>query len=292
VLKKQLDRLKGEAVARMKAEGIEYDERMAELEKLDYPKPNADFIYATFNDFAKAHPWVGHENIRPKGVARELYDECHDFQTFVQGFGLEKSEGVVLRYFTDVYKALCQVVPERDRTHELEDLIDIFGAVVRGVDSSLLDEWEQLRDPSYRPARTRVEEAAPVSRPGILTDPRAFTVLVRNAAFRLVQCLARRDYEAAAALLDDPTATEVWTTERLHDTFAPYHEDHGRMRTDPKARGTEFCLIDRESDERWSVQQRLVDPDEHNDWVLELAVPIDRSDELDRPVLLLQAVHS
>jgi hypothetical protein len=52
-------------MAEMKAAGVEYDERIAELDKLEHPKPNKDFIYDTFNAFAKRHPWVGQENIRP-----------------------------------------------------------------------------------------------------------------------------------------------------------------------------------------------------------------------------------
>src|SRR5690606_2288575 len=112
VLRKQLDRLKAEAVAKMKADGLEYDERMAQLDKIDYPKPNAGFIYDTFNAFAARHPWVGEENIRPKGVAREVYEQSHDFHSFVVSYKLERSEGLVLRYLTDVYKALVQTVPE------------------------------------------------------------------------------------------------------------------------------------------------------------------------------------
>ncbi|HZO16828.1 MAG TPA: DUF3516 domain-containing protein, partial [Polyangiaceae bacterium] len=284
ILRKQLDRLKGEAVSRMKAEGMEYEERMVELEKLTYPKPNAQFIYVTFDEFSARHPWVGHENIRPKGVAAECYAECHDFRTFVSEYKLERSEGLVLRYLTDVYKALVQTVPERAVTREVDDMIDFFGSVVRGVDASLLDEWERMRDPSYVPRPIEEVEEQPELRRGITANETNFTVLVRNAAFRIVQLLARGDYDGAAQLLDG------WTGERLREELAPYFEDHERIRTDPRARGTEHVRIDRSDDDRWRVEQFLVDPEEHNDWWLELTIDLQHSDSENRPILALARI--
>ncbi len=305
ILRKQLDRIKGEAVARMKAEGIEYDERMERLAELVYPKPNADFIYETFNAFAAKHPWVGQENIRPKGAARELYDQCHDFRSFVVGYGLERAEGMVLRYLTDVYKALIQTVPEWARTPEVEDLIDYFGGVVCGVDASLLEEWERLRDPELVTAKEaedrEQEDREPEPPRGITADQHTFTVLVRNAVFRLVQQLSRHDYGAVAAAVEASADEPSWSAERLTETLAPYYEDHEAIRTDPRARGTEHCRIDRggdptaggsASDGRWRVVQVLVDPDEHNDWMLDLSVDLNRSDEAARPVLVLHRVGS
>jgi len=286
-LRKQLDALKGEAVAKMKAEGLTYDERMEELEKLEYPKPNADFIYESFNAFAAKQPWVGAENIKPKGAARELYEDCHDFRSFVTAHKLERSEGVVLRYLSEVYKALLQNVPERARTAEVEDMIDFFGSVVRGVDASLLQEWEQLRDPSYVPAPVTVEPELAQAPRGITADKRSFTVLVRNAAFRLVQLLARGQLGAFIGAVEAAKDAEAWTTERLQLALDSYHEDHESIRVDPKARGTQHIRIDDGTDGHWRVQQILVDPEEHNDWMLELDVDLARSDDADRPVLTL-----
>ncbi|MFP6684764.1 MAG: DUF3516 domain-containing protein, partial [Polyangiaceae bacterium] len=151
ILRKQLDRIKTEAIARMKAEGIEYDERIQRLDELDYPKPNAEFIYAHYNDFAASHPWVGNSHIRPKSPAREMYEGLYDFRNFIGEYKLERSEGLVLRYLSDVYKTLTQNVPERARTESVMEMTDYFEGVVRCVDASLLEEWEKLRDPDYAP---------------------------------------------------------------------------------------------------------------------------------------------
>jgi hypothetical protein len=287
ILRKQLDRLKGEAVAEMKAAGVEYDERMAELDKLDYPKPNAEMIYQTFNAFALEHPWVGEENIRPKGVARDMYESAQDFRNFVRDYDLETSEGSVLRYLTDVYKAMVQTVPARARTHEVEDLIDYLGGVVRGVDASLIEEWEVLRDPSYVPARLE-QEPEVVSR-GVTSDARAFTVMVRNAVFRVVQQLARHDFEAAAASVEAAPDAEPWTGARIAALMSPYFEEHATLRTDPRARGTRHSEI-RAEPIHWRVRQILVDPDEHADWYMALRVDVARSDDEARPVLILESI--
>jgi hypothetical protein len=289
LLHKQLDRIKSEALAQMKADGLEYDERMAELDKLDYPRPNAELIYQAFEEFAGRHPWVGHELIRPKGVARELYVECHDFKTFVNGYHLERSEGMVLRYLTDVYKALVQTVPERDRSDALDELIAYYRGVIRGVDSSLLDEWERLRDPSYVP-QPGADEEAPLLRRGVTADTAAFTVLVRNAAFRVVQALARGDHGLAASLVEAPPGEAAWTGERIATALLPYAEDHQAIRTDPKARGTEHIRIDKSDPERWRAEQILVDPDDHDDWSLLFDVDLDRSDEAGAAVLMLRSL--
>ena len=284
ILRKQLDRIKGEAVAEMKAAGMEYDERMEELEKLTYPKPNADFIYATFNDYAERHPWVGMRNIRPKGVAREIYESAHDFRTFVVEHKLERAEGSVLRYMTDVYKALVQTVPSWARTYEVDLVVEHFSSIVRGIDASLIAEWEQLRDPTYVPVPIAEREEVVESR-GITADERAFTVLLRNAVFRLVKALAAQRYEAAAAEVDD------WPAERFAETLAPYFEEHGNIRTDPKARGTEHTLIDKK-DGVWNVRQKLVDPDDHNDWYLAIRVDLERSDEEGKAVIVLDEIRT
>jgi superfamily II DNA/RNA helicase len=288
ILKKQLDRIKGEAVAKMKADGIEYDDRMEELSKLDYPKPNAAFIHGTFDAFQTKHPWVGSEYIRPKGAARELYETARDFQGFIIDYQLERSEGAVLRYFSDVYKALVQNVPSWAQTPEVVDMTDFFGAVVRGVDSSLIDEWERLRDPSYvpRPAKPDDDEAiveAPPTR-----DERAFLVLVRNAIFRVVRALSQRDWWAALRELD-PAAADPWTAERLEAALAPYFEEHRELRVDPRARGTEHTIVDK-GEHAWRVRQKLVDPEDHNDWMLELDVDLARSDETGRPAITLARI--
>ena len=146
---------RGEAVAEMKAEGIEYDERMELLEEVSWPKPLQELLEATFEMYRQSHPWVDADALSPKSVVRDMFERAMTFGELVAFYGLARSEGLVLRYLSDAYKALRQTVPDSAKTEELADLIEWLGEVVRQTDSSLLDEWEQLSDPG-------AEEAAPV----------------------------------------------------------------------------------------------------------------------------------
>ena len=144
----------------MKAAGVEYEERIAQLDALEWPKPNRDFIYATFNDFAERHPWVGQDNVHPKSIAREMYEGFTAFNDYVRSLGLERSEGVLLRYLSQVFKTLEQTVPAAARTDEVLDVIAHLRSLLRDVDSSLLEEWEALADPTRRPAKAAARAAA------------------------------------------------------------------------------------------------------------------------------------
>jgi superfamily II RNA helicase len=289
ILQKQLDRAKTEAIAQWKAEGLEYDERMAKLEEIEYPKPNKQLLYGMFDAFRGHHPWVGEENVRPKGAARDLYERCLDFHSFVIDYGLERYEGMVLRYLTDVYKALVQNVPEKAATAELDEMIDFFESVVRGVDASLLEEWERLRDPTYQPAPAVAAPELEREKP-LIADRRAFTVLLRNALFGVVRALALRDYAAAAARVEAPAGEAPWTADRLAEAMAPYYEDHQEILTGPRARGTRTVTIDESQHATWSVRQTLCDPAEHDDWFLEARVDLQRSNDEGRPILVLQRI--
>src|SRR5208283_2918481 len=135
-----------------KLEGIDFDKRMEELEKLEYPKPNRDFIYSTFNAFADRHPWVGQENIRPKSIAREMFENFRSFSDYIRDYELQRAEGVLLRHLNSVYKVLAQTVPDAVKNDAVKEMELYLGAMIRQVDSSLLDEWEKMRNPSYQSA--------------------------------------------------------------------------------------------------------------------------------------------
>ena len=154
VLMAQQFKARGEAVAEMKAEGIEYDERMELLDDVGWPKPLQELLEAVFETYRQGHPWVARTPLSPKSVVRDMFERAMTFGEFVAYYGLSRSEGLVLRYLSDAYKALRQTVPDAAKTEELSDLIEWLGEVVRQTDSSLLDEWEQLSDPA-RAARGR-----------------------------------------------------------------------------------------------------------------------------------------
>lgn len=295
ILQKQLDKVKREKLDELKAAGVEFEERIAELDKLEYPKPRRDFIYDTYNLFAELHPWVGQENIRPKSIAREMFESYLSFADYIKEYGLERTEGLLLRYLSEVYKALVQTVPEWAKDEDFADIVAYFAEILHGVDSSLIDEWERLRDPSYRPrqATSAAEEAA--LPPDVTRDAKAFTVLLRNSLFRLLRALATRDYELAASLVDPGLTDEAgaWTAERLEEAAAPFYAEHRAMRLDPTARSPQNTLIERREDAPiWEVRQVICDDEEDNDYVLECRVDLDRSREAGRPVIELLRLGS
>jgi len=293
VLLKQTDRLKTEKLAEMKAAGVEYDDRMAELEKIEYPKPHREFIYGSFNAFAAKHPWVGTENIRPKSVAREMYEEFYSFSEYIREYELQRAEGMLLRYLTDVYKALSQSVPELAKDEGVQEIITYFGAIVRQVDSSLLDEWERLKDGVPAAGEVRAPRAT-ADAYDVTRDAKQFTVLVRNEMYRLLRALATKNWENAATLVGGigvvggPPA-EAWTPAKIEASLAPYFAEHGVIRTDPKARGPGNTLVEpREG--FWDVKQILCDPEEHNEWVIECSIDLARSREAAAPVVRITRI--
>jgi len=293
ILRRQLDKLKTEKVAELKAAGVEYEERMAELEKLEYPKPNRELVYGSFNEFARKHPWVKTENIRPKSIAREMVESVMSFTEYVREYGLERMEGLLLRYLSDVYKTLVQTVPAWAKDEAVDEIITTFGAIVRQVDSSLLDEWERLKNPYelFEPPPER-EELEPAGSMDITKDAKAFTVLVRNEIFRLVRALARRDYAEAARITAPSPEVEASEAARLEKALAPFFEAHQLIRVDPEARSPKHTTIDRSSAETWRVRQVLLDAEEDNDWYFDASIDLDRSREAARPILTLERIGS
>ena len=289
----QVNRLKSELVARLKMEGVEYEERMERLDKVEAPKPLREFLYGTFDVFRNHHPWVGDENVKPKSVARELYETGFDFRQYIEHHGLKRSEGVVLRYLSQVYKALVQNVPEGSKTEALYDLEAWLGETVRQVDSSLLDEWEKLRSPEDEPD---VQGGPPTGsepeRPDVTRNGRAFRVMVRNEVFRWVQLLAHRRLDDHEALADVPTVGDGRrTADDVTDAIAPYWEEHGVIPTDTHARGASFFVLDESGADRWPVRQTIADPEEHHEWVLEGEVDLAASREEGRAVVRLGAIR-
>ncbi len=286
VLWKQLDRARGEAVARMKTEGLEYEERMAELEKVEYPKPNADFVYATFDAFAARHPWVGHENVHPKSVAREMAELCLSFNDYVREYELQRSEGTLLRYLTEVYKTLAQTVPEGFRDEALDDVLAFLRATVRGVDSSLLDEWERMRQPA-EPGRGPAEAPA-VPAFDLAADPRALARRVRADLHRLLGALARRSHEEAAQAIWQPGGE--WTPKRLEEAMAPYWAEHARVDVTPAARRPHNTLLRPVGPRRWEAIQRIVDEEGEVDWMIAAVVDLSAPRDLDPPLIELARI--
>ena len=295
ILRRQLDRVKDQAMAEMKMQGMEYNERMEELEKLEYPKPNRDFIYSTFNAFADRHPWVGTENIRPKSIAREMFEEFRSFADYIKGYELQRSEGLLLRHLSSVQKVLAQTVPDDAKNDTLREMELYLLAMIRQVDSSLLDEWEKMRDPNYQPLADQAEVRPPGAEGAardITRDAKAFTAAIRTRIFTFLRAITVEDYEAALAVLA-AYEVELWTAERLRQAHTLYLSTHARIRLDPEARNLRHTYITPSEDRtRWQVQQMLVDPGEANDWVAEFDIDLARSRTAGEPVMRLRRLSA
>ncbi len=278
----------------MKAEGLDYDQRMERLEKLEYPKPLRDFVYATFNAFADLHPWVGEENIRPKSIAREMFEGFRSFSDYVHEYDLERAEGLLLRHLNSVYKVLSQTVPDGVKNDEVREMEIYLRDMLRGVDSSLLDEWEKMRDPNYRPADGAGADLRPPGAdepPDITRDAKAFTATIRTRLFAFLRAWLIADDETALAGIDSPRGRATaapWAVDRLRTARDTYRVEHGQLRLDPEARNLRHTYVQPGDDQtRWRVQQMLVDTNELNDWVLEVDVDLAASREVGVPVLQL-----
>ncbi|MGZ4741966.1 MAG: DEAD/DEAH box helicase [Oryzihumus sp.] len=282
VLLAQQFKARGEAVAEMKAEGIEYDERLELLDEVTWPKPLVELLESAMAMYRKGHPWVSEDALSPKSVVRDMFERAMNFTELVGYYGLARSEGAVLRYLSDAYKALRQTVPDSLKTEELTDLIEWLGETVRQTDSSLLDEWEQLTDGSLEPGQApRPGEVGDQPRP-ITKNHRAFRVLVRNAMFRRVELAALRRWIDLGEL----DAGSGWDADRWQEALGTYYAEHDSIGTDGDARGPKMFQVE-EQPGRWLVRQVVDDPEGDHDWGITAEVDLAASDELGEAVIHL-----
>ena len=286
ILRRQVDRLKTEKMTEMKAAGVEYDERIAKLEEVEHVKPLREFLYDTFNAFAAAHPWVEGENVRPKSIAREMFEGYRSFADYVKDYGLERMEGLLLRHLTQVWKVLAQTVPDSAKTEEVAEMEVYFRELIRGVDASLLEEWERLKNPEWVAVET--DDADKPARPAsfdVTRDEKAFRRVVRAEIFAQMQRVLswEDEYEAERAV------------------FAAYGEARGRFRLDPEGRSakhTHFGVIVTDgivataAVGEMEVAQVLVDAEGANDWEVVFGVAIAASRAESRAVVRLVAVRA
>lgn len=297
ILKGQVSTLKTRRMAELKADGVEYEQRLEELDKVEFPKPEAELIYETFNLFAEQHPWVVGHNIAPKSIVRDMLDQAASFNDYIKEYGLARAEGVLLRYLTDCYRALRQTVPEKFKTEDVLDIEDWLGAELRRVDASLIDEWERME--AGENAKEKSAEETVSERQDITRDKRAFRALVRNASFRLVQALSRRNYdkvlEALEVLAPGDKALPVdsesntWTAKRLEELMLPYWQEHTELLVDADARGGGRFLMD--GSDPWVVRQILSDPEDNHDWAFTLHVDLACSADSNRVVAQLERLE-
>ena len=271
ILYRQIDRLKKEALIELKQQGLDYEERLEELEKIDYIKPNADFIYNSFNTFHSKHPWVSDDNIRPKSIVREMYEHYHSFSDYIREYDLQKAEGVLLRYLSSVYKVLAKTIPDYMKTDEVDELTLYLKNLIKSTDSSLLNEWEQLQDPTIlknNDKKTKTEEDEDITQNDL-----QFNIHIRNSIFQFVKYLAYKQYDKAYALI---TNQDKWTTETLEEKMTRYYDDHECLLVNLDARNKRHTII-RDNKAYKDVQFTMTDPEEKQDWHMTFMVDLAQS---------------
>jgi hypothetical protein len=298
VLRKQLDRVKDRKMAEMKMEGVEYQDRMDELEKLEYPKPNREFVYSTFNAFADRHPWVGQENIHLKSIVREMFEQFRSFADYIKDYELQRAEGVLLRHLSSVHKVLVQTVPDSAKNDVVREMEEYLRTMIRQVDSSLIEEWERMRDPNYVPRAEQKEVRPPGAEEAerdITRDAKTFTASIRTRIFSFLRGVVNGDFEQALSNLSslEQPGAGAWTADQLAKRMEAYRAEHQYIRLDPEARNIRHTYVVPSDDKRsWTVQQVLIDPDEHNDWKAEFQVDLIASRATGEPVIQLREISS
>ncbi|MFR9675635.1 DEAD/DEAH box helicase [Streptomyces sp. TR02-1] len=285
ILAAQTNKAKGEAVAQMKADGIEYEERMERLMDITHPQPLDELLFHAYGLYRRSHPWVGDHPLSPKSVIRDMYERAMTFTEFVSFYELARTEGVVLRYLAGAFKALEHTVPDDLKSEDFQDIVAWLGEMVRQVDSSLLDEWEALANPeeeSAEDAQERADQVKPVT-----ANARAFRVLVRNAMFRRVE-LAALDKVGELGELD---ADAGWDEAAWDEAMGAYWEEHDDLGTGPDARGPKLLRIEEvPEDALWRVRQTFDDPAGDHDWGISAEVDLTASDAEGRAVVRVTSV--
>ena len=272
VLRAQERAARSRAMAEMKADGIDFEERKERLQDITYPKPLEDLLDTAFATYCAEVPWANDYELSPKSVLRDMLEGANDFKGYIQKLNIARSEGILLRYLAEAFRSLDRTVPVAKRNEQLEDIISWLGFMVRSVDSSLVDEWEAAGDPAA------LDMAPPSAADQVVADRRGVTLLVRNALIRRVTLAARERYDQLGELDSDfgMTATR-W--ERVLDA---YHEQHEEILTDADARSSAMLSID-EADEQaahvWHVHQIFSDEDGDHDFGIMADLDLDATQE-------------
>jgi hypothetical protein len=294
VLRKQVDLLKSELMARLKDEGMEFDDRIALLDQVEHPKPGAEFIYQSYNSFKLTHPYLGSENVKPKTVAREMIENYQSFEDYIKTYKLERAEAVLLRHLSEVYKVLAQTVPDDAKTEHLHEAESFLELIVRHTDSSLLDEWQAMKEgstgvsPVSSSSDPQTAIAAFKSKIPYTKDKKSFQRHLRNHVLTLVTALSRYDTEAALSLIAHHDSDgKLWSNERLLQQLNTYHAVRHQIRLDPEARNARHTHL---AEDGLTIHQTLIDPDDLNDWSLHLTLDPEKSNQKRTPVLHLESL--
>ena len=306
ILRIQQNKARNARLDELKAQGMEFNQRMEEIEKVEYPKPLRDFIYDTYNAFAEVHPWVD-VNVEPKSIVREMFESFSTFSGYVKQYGLQRMEAILLRHLNYVYKVLSQTVPDGYKNDELREMEDYLGDMIRRTDSSLLEEWEKMAHPEdYQKrleegaAEDEAEKAfgADKAAADITYDKKRFLGMVRQRIFQIMGNLAKQDFAAVLdSLANDLEEGQMlvdgegkpWTENTLTEIMAAYTAEHHKFRLDVEGRALAHTIVTYEGDVM-HIQQMLQDEEEFNDWSIDFEINLAESREAGMPLLKMTRI--
>ncbi|WP_018023866.1 DUF3516 domain-containing protein [Corynebacterium ulceribovis] len=276
LLQAQQKKERGEEIEALKAEGVDYTDRMSIIEDVTWPQPLAEELDAAYNTFVEGHPWAREFYLSPKSVVRDMVEHGMTFSDVIATYGVGRSEGVVLRYLTDAWRTLAKTVPDAYYTEELDDIVEWLGELIHQVDSSLVDEWAQMADPD-KPvdAETLAREQAFGQEPDrpLTGNKRAFRIMVRNLFFRHVEMFAWEKEDDLAVLDEYLEDVPDWGA-----AMDDYFDQYADIDTGQAARGGSFFQVE-EGPEVWRVRQILKDPEGDNSFAFVGEVDLAASDE-------------
>lgn len=280
LLRAQEKKERGEEIAALKAEGVDYTERMAIVEDITWPMPLKEELDEAFEAYSEGHPWAREFSLSPKSVVRHMIERAMNFSDLIAAYGLARSEGVILRYLTDAWRTLLNTVPAEYHTDELDDIIDWLSELIIQVDSSLLDEWNRMADPDTPITDKEVEERAfgDGSERALTANTRAFTRMVRNVFFRFVELFAFEKEDELDELTDRVATEDLTDTPDWPAALDDYFDNFADLGVDASARSADMINI-KENGRSWSVRQIIDDPDGNHDWAITGTVDLDASDE-------------
>ncbi len=295
VLRAQQKKMRDEEYVRLKAEGAEYDELREKLDRVTWPMPDADFIFEVFDGYARQHPWVRRDHLRPKSVVRDMFERYATFGEYVRHYGLKRAEGVLLRHISQVYKALMQSVPDQVKDDRVYAVIGFVRALLR-ADSSLLQTWEAMKAGEETPLDG--SEPGPAAVPTLVDDPKLFRARLRAELHGFVKALADQDYDEAADMLRTPPGIEedddegAWTAKRLKKALEPYYAVYGGIRFDHEARNARHTRLVETGPRQWTVTQVLCDDEGDNMWFAEGEIDLRADPDPSGPLVALTRLEN
>lgn len=285
ILMAQVNHLKSNLMADMKSEGVEYEERLERLDEVTHPMPGKDFIYNTFNAFKIDKPWLNSENVRPKSIVREMVEQYISFEDYIKNYKLERSEAVLLRHVSEVYKVLNQTIPQLGKTEEVHDAELYLKELIEAVDSSIIDEWNALagKDPTQQPEQST---SSSVSKVPVFANIKQFTRNLQKFIFPAIKHLTTDNLEAFMNSFNHTDS--LLSLPQLQEKLESFYDQHSFIKLDPEARNLKNTHLEQTQNPLvWNISQTLSDSNLENNWVLELQLTLESPTSFDNSQLQL-----